>query len=348
VIEPVSVFALTTRGLESVSAAEMAALLGLQVKAVTYRRVAARVSCPLSRLLDLRTIDDVFIDLGIWREISPRREMLSRFRDLSARLDLGQALEALVELRSIGLPEPVFSVSASFVGKRNYSSAEIKSAVAAGLSQRYGWRYADENASSLNLRLFIEHTEAQVGLRLSDHALHSRPYKQVHVSGSLKPSVAAALLSLAQVPPAGTLLDPFCGAGTIPIEAKLGVLSHDPGVVWAGDRDPKALLAAHTNASFAAVTFPLVRWDVLSLPLKAHSIDRIVTNLPWGRQVAPDAELGLFYRHIGIETARLLTPAGRAVFLTNLPELFYLPGRNLVESRRISLFGQQPTILIFN
>ena len=56
------VFALTTRGLEAVCADEMAALPGVTIKQIAYRRVTATCGAPLSSLLDLRTVDDVFLD----------------------------------------------------------------------------------------------------------------------------------------------------------------------------------------------------------------------------------------------------------------------------------------------
>ncbi len=73
--------------------------------------------------------------------------------------------------------------------------------------------------AELNVRLFIEHAEALVGLRLGATPLHRRSYKQAQRPGSLKPPVAAALLELLAPQPGERLLDPCCGVGTILVEA---------------------------------------------------------------------------------------------------------------------------------
>ena len=68
-------------------------------------------------------------------------------------------------------------------------------------------------------------------------------YKQENVPGSLKPTVAAALLSLAGVRPGTRVLDPCCGAGTILIEAE-AVQAEG----WGGDIDLQIVKAAQNNA----------------------------------------------------------------------------------------------------
>jgi tRNA (guanine6-N2)-methyltransferase len=145
---------------------------------------------------------------------------------------------------------------------------------------------------------------------------------------------------VAEVQPRQHVLDPFCGAGTIPIEAALhGALA------WGGDLDPTALLAAGENAKSAGVRLHLHRWDAARLPLAEQSIDCIVTNLPWGRQVHADEQLAAFYHQVCTELKRVLVPGGRLVLLTSLPALVQLGGMVRREAVEISLFGQNPSIL---
>src|SRR5256714_2774441 len=216
------VFALTTRGLRSQSGAEMASVPGVTVTQVAYRRVAVACAGPLGPLLGLRTVDDVFLDVATWHGIGRPRRALATLRALSARIDLHGVASTCAGLRPLRTP-PTFAVTASFVGKRNYSTAEIKQQIAAGVEAGHGWTYChDDAAADLTIRLFIEHDVAFVGVRLGQTALSRRPYKQVHLPGSLKPPVAAALVTLADAAPGLRLLDPCCGAGTILIEAALG------------------------------------------------------------------------------------------------------------------------------
>jgi 23S rRNA G2445 N2-methylase RlmL len=337
------VFALTTRSLEAVSADEMGAVPGVQVKEVAYRRVAATCEAPLALLLGLRTVDDVFLDVGTWSGITRQRSTLTRLGKLSAKLGLHEAVAHCAEFRPIPR-SPAFSITANFVGKRNYSTDDIKQACAEGIAQCTGWTYVPDDAEAdLNVRVFIEHERAFVGLRLGEAPLHRRFYKQAHVPGSLKPSVAAALLALAEVPPGMHVLDPCCGAGTILIEAALG-----GALAQGGDRDPGAVAAARVNAVAAGVVIGLQEWDAQALPLDDGSIDRIVTNLPWGREVQVDAALGSFYRLACSEMRRVLAPGGRIVVLSNLPHQVDLPGLCCDTQIEISLFGQTPMVLVFS
>ncbi len=113
-----TVFALTTRGLEHVSAQEMAEVPEVRVDNVGYRRVTAECLGSLEPMLGMRTVDDVFLALGTWTGIGHRREALSNIGCLAARLDLGTASDTIAEVRPIGDP-PTFSVTANGVGRRN-------------------------------------------------------------------------------------------------------------------------------------------------------------------------------------------------------------------------------------
>jgi 23S rRNA G2445 N2-methylase RlmL len=286
-------------------------------------------------------VDDVFLSLGSWDEILPQRVALERIRLKCRELDLPPAAAIIAGIRAL-TPRPSFSVTVNFVGKRNYTSEEVKTAAAEEISQVTGWVYGSENESELNLRLFIEHDRAYVGLRLSAYPLHSRLYKQAHISGSLKPTVAAAMLQILEPWPAALTLDPFCGAGTIPIEA--GLMGAQP---LGFDRDPAALLAAKQNAQHAAVYGPLAQADACCLPLAAGAVDFTATNLPWGRQVQVDQLLAELYHRACGEIERVTASYGRVVLLTSQPELVAFQRLELRQQIEISLFGQIPSILLF-
>lgn len=335
-------FAVTTRGLEQVSAGEMAELPGLRVDQVGYRRIAATYTGPIAAALALRTVDDLFIYLAEWHGISHHRAALPTLQQLSQELDLGPAVALRTQISPLSAL-PSFSVSASFVGRRNYTSDEIKQAVAAGITASAGWNYQpSDQESEINIRLFIEHEDVYVGMRLGERPINRRPYKQVHVPGSLKPPVAAALLRLAGVRAGESVLDPCCGAGTILIEAALlGAAARG------GDLAPTALEAARANARAAGAEIDLQRWDARRLPLESGSVVHIVTNLPWGRQIEVEADLVRYYRELLGEMQRVLRRPGTIVLLTDLPQPIEAPGMRLISQQTISLFGRQATILIY-
>ncbi|SRR5579884_1026315 len=334
-------FALTTSGLETISAGEIALLPGVSINTVAYRRISATCSGSLTVLLSLRTVDDVFLELATWMDIGRSRSSLVHLRHLAARLDLHVAAMCCARLRPV--PQlPAFSVTVSFVGKRNYSSEEMKTVLADEITKQHGWIYRqDDRSADLNVRLFIEHEVATVGVRLGKTALHDRWYQQAHLPGGLKPSVAAALVTLARIVPGTTVLDPCCGSGTILVEASL-----QGATVYGGDRDFRALVAAQTNLAAAGVETCLHNWDAQAIPLADGSMERIICNLPWGRQVHVEETLTTLYQRIIAEMRRVLTPTGRIVLLTSVPHMVDPFDLHLVEQHEISLFGQRPTILV--
>jgi 23S rRNA G2445 N2-methylase RlmL len=323
-------------------------LNGVKLTEYGYRRIDGTCEGPLAPLMALRTVDDVYLHLSTWSGIARQRSTLAKLTSLAGELDLRYALRTLSATRRIP-DRPHFSVTASFVGKRNYATEETKLIVAEAVaSNASSWSYAkDDRRADLNLRLFIEHETAWVGVRLANDALNQRPYKRATIPGSLKAPVAASLVRLSTVrlseaSPNPLLLDPFCGAATILAEASMMGFE-----VTGGDVDTEAIHAACENLGRAGVTGRVRQWDATWLPILDSSVDRIVTNMPWGRQVTVNSGLEDLYRRSFYEMLRILAAAGRIVVLTSLPELLGPFSSLLVEQREISLFGQRPHVLVF-
>ncbi len=340
---PTRFFALTTCGLETISARELACAPGVTVTETGYRRVAATCAGPLDALLALRTVDDVFLSVATWAEIGRPRSALERLRALSARLDLIPALSGCAAVRPIPCA-PAFSLSVSFVGKRNYTTREIKAILAERITSRQGWTYQpDDRLAEVNLRVFIEHEQAYIGMRLAKQPLHERPYRQVQRAGALKPSAAAALVMAADVRAGQRVLDPCCGSGTLLIEA-----AAKGALVCGGDNDQAAVRAAQINCRAAGVCASLQCWQAEALPLAAASIDRVLCNLPWGRQTQAEGALADFYQAAFAEMRRVLAPAWRIALLTTRPELIDPLDLACALRCEMSLFGQRPTLLVFS
>src|SRR5690606_14247140 len=132
----------------------------------------------------------------------------------------------------------------------------------------------------------------------------------------------------------------------IPIEAGLQGFS-----VIGGDTSAESLEYARHNAHDAGLG-PSVRWllaDATRLPLPDNSVDGIVTNLPWGRQIP--ASVAALYQAAGRELKRVTRPDGSIVLL--MPDQFQPDlkadhlGWRLRSQTEISLFGQTPSILVF-
>jgi tRNA (guanine6-N2)-methyltransferase len=336
----VSIFVVAARGLEWIAAQELNSLPGLTIRDVGYRTIRAEYTGALENLLALRTVDDVFINLAEWKPVRTQRSGLADIQSWAAGLDLSALLELLSKTRHFPA-KPTFSVTVNFIGKRNYSWKEAQAAAATGIQRSQRWDFREEHESSLNIRIFIEHERALVGARLAQRALNQRAYKLDNLPGSLKPSAAAALNYLAETSAGMRLVDPFCGAGTIPIEA-----ANQGCQVLAGDWDEQAVKAARANAARAGQDIPIIRWDARRLPLTDESTDRLVSNLPWGRQVQTgDTDLEHLYRDACGEIERILAPGGTAVFLSSVPQLLVFERLSLETRFEISLFGQNPMVL---
>lgn len=336
------VFALTTRGLEDVAASEMAALPDVTLRDTGYRRVAAECAGSPVGLLGLRTVDDAYLELDRWRGIGHTRDMLAVIREAARELDIEYAAEVIGALRDVPAA-PLFSVTASFVGKRNFNVDEIKRAIGQGVATGTDWKYTpDDETAAFNVRVFIDHETAIVGVRLGRKPLHERGYRAVERMGALKPPVAAAMVRLAEVKAGQSVLDPCCGSGTILLEA--AAMGADAS---GGDFDAQAVQDTRANMRAVDAHLRVEHWDARRLPLEDASVDAVVSNLPWGRQILLDEALSALYAEVCLEIERVLRPGGRAVLLTTSPELLQFSALELVETREISLFGQNPVISVF-
>jgi tRNA (guanine6-N2)-methyltransferase len=150
------------------------------------------------------------------------------------------------------------------------------------------------------------------------------------------------MLQLVKVLPGQKVLDPCCGTGTILVEA-----AKCRAIAQGGDAHRAAVEVAQLNTRTANVVARIEQWDARALPLPDDYIDRIVTNLPWGRQVRVDRDLASFYKGVCGELHRVLSSAGRIAILTNVPHLVESEDWCCDNRLEISLFGQRPTILTF-
>lgn len=139
------------------------------------------------------------------------------------------------------------------------------------------------------------------GIRISKHP----DYKKVLSKGQLRPELANLLCLLSEPSKDDAFLDPFAGSGAIPNERKLFPYEE----VIGGDIQPKNKSIQKLNA--------------LNLKqFKDGSIDKIVTDPPWGISVGKDLDLNDLYTRMLKEFWRVLKPSGLLVILMGNKELF--------------------------
>jgi 23S rRNA G2445 N2-methylase RlmL len=152
---------------------------------------------------------------------------------------------------------------------------------------------------------------------------------------------------LSQPRPDDIVLDPLCGAGTIPIErALLGPFEEAIG----GDIRKEAVAMARRNAESAGVTVTWRVWDARALPLDAASVNRIITNLPFGKQIGTHEENAALYAALIKEFGRTLTPDGLLVTLTSEDRLWDMvlrdQGWRIVKKVVLVVLGQPASIFV--
>ena len=150
-------------------------------------------------------------------------------------------------------------------------------------------------------------------------------------SGMLPPKLAKIMINLAQIPLDANILDPFCGSGTILMEAAAMGYKHLTG----SDLSPKAIADTKKNLNWLITHYslPITHYkihqaDARSLDhiLKPRSIDAIITE-PYlgkpltGRESKPyllqqTKDLAALYTAAFASFAKILKPNGVIIFIT--------------------------------
>ena len=107
--------------------------------------------------------------------------------------------------------------------------AIVKKAIVESMKQSYGLERFPETGSLFPIHISLVDDIATVTLDTSGAGLHKRGYRQAVGIAPLKETLAAGMLYLTRWSPGRPLLDPFCGSGTIPVEAAMIGLNMAPG-----------------------------------------------------------------------------------------------------------------------
>jgi 23S rRNA G2445 N2-methylase RlmL len=309
-------YALVQPGLEEIAAEEIKEDLGGEIKRIGRGIVVFRVEEIDASLLRLRTTEDVFLLAWGTDQLTYRAEDLDRIRKWTARQpDWNQLLRLHHAVRPLK-GRPTYHLVSQMEGHHGYRRRDALEALADGLAGRIppSWRQADENAA-LEVWVSIDNATAVCGVRLSDRTMRHRTWKVEHRPASLRPTVAAGMVRLGEVRPGQLVVDPMCGAGTILAEF-LAATRKQYGRVppCGGDIEIGAVRAATANLRHLGQAH-LLRWDARRLPLADGSVDRILSNPPFGKQLESPQSIGPLYRAAVHEFDRVLRPGGRVVLL---------------------------------
>ena len=142
----------------------------------------------------------------------------------------------------------------------------IKKSVVSRLSEKYGIKWFSETGPQVKIRFSILKDNVTVSIDTSGEGLHKRGYRRNSNDAPLKETLAASMCDIARIYPDTELYDPFCGSGTILIEAALMATKRAVGLnrffaaerfgfipedVWRRERTRAQDLIIH-NADFRA------------------------------------------------------------------------------------------------
>jgi 23S rRNA G2445 N2-methylase RlmL len=345
--KPISLFARTIRGIESIAAAEIEQRCGAAITEVRHREIRFQLDALKPGLLDLGSVDDVFLTCGVINEVDHTRAALAALAKRSNQINFAETVEPLRHIRKIP-DKPNFDVVASFLGRRNYNRFEIEDTVAGVIRHQTRWEYTPQRERQSNLdlsfRIHLSDQEAIIGVRLTSAPLHRRTYKTESRTGTLHPPLAFAMAMLSNLAENQKLLDPFCGVGTILIEA----LTLEPRLCASGvDIDSDSTRKAISIAETANKDIQFIVGDAGQLPFAGGEIDRIISNPPWGRAVGVrgTAQASFFD-----EVKRVSAAGVRIVLLLNAADEHQASieqsGFELLQRTPVSLFGSWPEILV--
>lgn len=303
----------TNPGLEPVVAEELVATLGpVTITPAAPGYLLARAEAPepvvTAAWPRLQSVQHVLSPLA--RRTLPDPPSLADVRAAVAELEL----PALRAARS-------FRVEAVRVGQHPFTRVEVAQKAGGALVARHGTR-VDLSAPEVTVRVDLAGRELLVSLPLTHAPLHTaeRPFRQ---RVGLKRNVAFAAVHLAGLTAPAHIADPFCGSGTILLEAGY---AHPNAQLWGSDwvaRAAQGTLQNLEHDGFGA------RAHVQPLDVRAirdvypvGRVDAVICNPPFGVQVGRKIKFFGFYRGVLELMKEVLRPGGRLVLLTDRKQAF--------------------------
>ena len=262
--------------------------------------------------------------------------------------DLFEGLKAIPWENYLTEDARFWVTKASTTKSRLFSAPDIQSiakkAMVERMKKKYHIQWFQETGASYPVRIFLLKDEVTVGLDTSGDPLHKRGYRQLTSKAPLTETLAAALILLTPWKKDRILVDPFCGSGTIPIEAAMIGANIAPGMnrsfmaenwknliskkdwyeaieeandlieedvsmdIQGYDIDGKMIKAARQNAADAGVDhlIHLQRREVKDLR-HPKKYGFVITNPPYGERLEEKEALPELYSQIGQVFAELDT-----------------------------------------
>jgi len=347
-------YAIVLPGLEVIAAEEIAERLGGELKKTLPGLIVFRIPELHPGILELRTTEDVYLLAWGTDSLTYRAEDLDSIRHWTSRnADWAKLLPLHHAIHPKPRGKPTYHLVTQMTGHHGYLRRDARKALTQGLVGKFpaSWKPVEDDAA-VEVWLTIHDQSAVCGLRLSDKTMRHRTYKTEHLPASLRPTMAAAMVRLANVKHGHVVVDPMCGAGTILAELMDAVEAERGKQVTAlgGDLERNAVRAAQANLRRLKPGL-IAHWDARQLPLPDASVDRIISNPPFGKQIGDPGTIGPLYRAMVSEYQRVLKPGASAVLLTSetrlLKEVAQEVGWKMERQVSVIVLGQKAGITVW-
>ena len=317
--------AFTVKGLESIASQEIQSkLTGVSIMDQGPKRIIFETEDNVN-LNKLRTIDDIGFFLG-----SKKITNVESIINLLKSIDLSKVK-----------PANGFSLTLSFASAGFIDKDLLIKALVRLIKDHYGWEYLERDHTQFDLRLFLDKEKLFSSVRLTEKPLFHRVYRKISIKGALRPTIAAAMILWASRGKAGlTVVDNFCGSGTILAEALLA-----DNWVFGGDIADEAIIAAKQNVPNGKI----YKLNALKTNWPNDRFDLAVSNLPWNKQVRIDSVTQLYQGTLK-EYQRIVKPEGVICLLVGKPELLIKLAKQTfadpqIQMIKLGYLGQNPTIV---
>lgn len=263
---------------------------------------------------------------------------------------------------------------AASVKSRLFSPSDIQSvmkkAMVERMKSRYHTQWFPEDGAAYPVRVFLMKDVVTVGIDTTGVSLHKRGYRPAAGKAPIAENLAAALIMLTPWKKDRILVDPFCGSGTIPIEAAMMAANIAPGMnrdftaeQWTNlvdrkywydavdeahdqintdidtdiqgyDIDGDVLKTARKNAADAGVDH-LIHFQRREVSQLSHpgKYGFIITNPPYGERLEEKKALPKLYREFGESFRKLDTWS--AYMITSYEDAERYFGRRADRNRKL-------------
>ena len=246
--------------------------------------------------------------------------------------------------------------------------AIVKKAASRRLGEKYGLSWLPETGDKYQLQFSIMNDQVNLYLDTTGPGLHKRGYRAVGNEAPLRETLAAAMVQLTRYRGREFFWDPFCGSGTIAIEAALIAKNRAPGLmrkfaaqsfpwiapeIWddlrreakekefngnyhilGSDNDPRCVSLSMANARKAGVA-DCIRFrdgDATKMSLPTDT-GILVTNPPYGQRMLEQQSAQRLYAALGRHLK--YADGWKKYIITSEPEFEHYFGKRADKKRKL-------------